>query len=151
MTGDRKRLERARQCYDLYWDLSQGKEDPVHMGPKTIPETRTGRAFGIPMIILNVTGILLNGPVEHLGRPLHQLLVPGPPGVLQQEPDALDVVARVHRAALGVEEPKAHFADPEYGEWYGYLRRDGLPTQPSTKGSTFKGPFHLMLVLSTLI
>ena len=23
------------------------------------------------------------------------------------------------------------------------LRRDGLPTQPSTKGSTFKGPFHL--------
>ena len=38
---------------------------------------------------------------------------------------------------------KAHFADPEYGEWYGYLRRDGLPTQPSTKGSTFKGPFHL--------
>ena len=38
---------------------------------------------------------------------------------------------------------KEHFADPEYGEWYGYLRRDGLPTMPSTKGSTFKGPFHL--------
>ena len=38
---------------------------------------------------------------------------------------------------------KAHFADPENGEWYGYLRRDGLPTMPSTKGSTFKGPFHL--------
>jgi N-acylglucosamine 2-epimerase len=38
---------------------------------------------------------------------------------------------------------KAHFADPEFGEWYGYLRRDGLPTQPSTKGSTFKGPFHM--------
>ena len=38
---------------------------------------------------------------------------------------------------------KAHFADPEYGEWYGYLRRDGLPTMPSTKGSTFKGPFHV--------
>ncbi len=47
----------------------------------------------------------LNGPIEHLGRPLHQLLVPGPLGVLQQEPDALNVVARVHRAALGVEEP----------------------------------------------
>jgi N-acylglucosamine 2-epimerase len=42
---------------------------------------------------------------------------------------------------------KAHFADPEYGEWYGYLRRDGLPTQPSTKGSTFKGPFHLPRML----
>ncbi len=33
-----------------------------------------------------------------------------------------------------------HFSDPAYGEWYGYLRRDGLPTMPSTKGSTFKGP-----------
>ena len=38
---------------------------------------------------------------------------------------------------------KKHFADDEYGEWYGYLRRDGLPTMPSTKGSTFKGPFHM--------
>ena len=40
------------------------------------------------------------------------------------------------------------FSDPEYGEWYGYLRRDGLPTEPSTKGSTFKGPFHLPRMLS---
>ena len=38
---------------------------------------------------------------------------------------------------------KEHFSDPLYGEWYGYLRRDGLPTMPSTKGSTFKGPFHM--------
>ena len=36
-----------------------------------------------------------------------------------------------------------HFVDEEYGEWYGYLRRDGIPTEPSTKGSTFKGPFHV--------
>ena len=28
VTGDKSRLERARQCYDLYWDLSQGKADP---------------------------------------------------------------------------------------------------------------------------
>jgi len=40
------------------------------------------------------------------------------------------------------------FADPENGEWYGYLRRDGKPTMPSTKGSTFKGPFHLPRALS---
>ncbi len=40
-----------------------------------------------------------------------------------------------------------HFSDPEFGEWYGYLRRDGLPTMPSTKGSTFKGPFHLPRML----
>lgn len=38
---------------------------------------------------------------------------------------------------------KGHFADEKYGEWYGYLRRDGIPTMPSTKGSTFKGPFHV--------
>lgn len=36
-----------------------------------------------------------------------------------------------------------HFVDYEYGEWYGYLRRDGIPTEPPTKGSTFKGPFHV--------
>ena len=38
---------------------------------------------------------------------------------------------------------KEHFAEAEYGEWYGYLRRDGKPTMPPAKGSTFKGPFHL--------
>ena len=41
----------------------------------------------------------------------------------------------------------AHFYDKEYGEWYGYLRRDGLPTMPPCKGSTFKGPFHLPRML----
>ena len=25
---------------------------------------------------------------------------------------------------------KEHFSDPEYGDWYGYLRRDGKPTMP---------------------
>ena len=43
---------------------------------------------------------------------------------------------------------KEHFTDPEYGEWYGYLRRDGKPTMPPTKGSTFKGPFHVPRALS---
>ena len=38
---------------------------------------------------------------------------------------------------------KKVFSDPEYGDWYGYLRRDGKPTEPACKGSTFKGPFHL--------
>lgn len=45
---------------------------------------------------------------------------------------------------------KKHFSDPEYGEWYGYLRRDGVPTMPSTKGSTFKGPFHLPRMLTMI-
>ena len=30
---------------------------------------------------------------------------------------------------------------------HGYQRRDGQPTLPSTKGSTFKGPFHLPRML----
>ncbi|MDO5557991.1 MAG: AGE family epimerase/isomerase [Oscillospiraceae bacterium] len=38
---------------------------------------------------------------------------------------------------------RTYFADDEYGEWYGYLRRDGMPTMPAAKGSTFKGPFHV--------
>ncbi len=45
---------------------------------------------------------------------------------------------------------KEHFADEEYAEWYGYLRRSGKPTMPSTKGSTFKGPFHLQRALIML-
>ena len=42
---------------------------------------------------------------------------------------------------------KTYFAD-EYGEWYGYLRRDGKPTQPACKGHTYKGPFHVMRMLA---
>ena len=36
----------------------------------------------------------------------------------------------------------AHFPDAEYGEWYGYLHRDGSVAQPA-KGNIFKGPFHI--------
>lgn len=35
-----------------------------------------------------------------------------------------------------------HFADPEHGEWYGYLRRDGKVSN-TLKGNLWKGPFHL--------
>ncbi|EKY03573.1 N-acylglucosamine 2-epimerase [Hoylesella saccharolytica F0055] len=36
----------------------------------------------------------------------------------------------------------AHFPDTKYGEWYGYLHRDGRVAQPA-KGNLFKGPFHI--------
>ena len=36
----------------------------------------------------------------------------------------------------------SHFHDAEYGEWFGYLRRDGSIAQ-TAKGNLFKGPFHL--------
>lgn len=251
VTGDRKCLERARRGYDLYWDLNHGMKDPTGLGPKTIPETRTGRAFGIPMIILNVTGILLKVDPEReklytdraaqcvrdifryhvkpdLKCVLENVAMDGTPrlyytegrtvnpghdieGVwfllehakrtgdkelvrkaaqifdwaiqagwdeeyggllyftdcLGEPPEAYEHDMKLwwpHNEILissmmlyrdtGEEKYldwfyktldycKKHFSDPEYGEWYGYLRRDGLPTMPSTKGSTFKGPFHL--------
>ncbi len=35
-----------------------------------------------------------------------------------------------------------HFPDPEHGEWYGYLHRDGR-ISVSLKGNIWKGPFHI--------
>lgn len=35
-----------------------------------------------------------------------------------------------------------HFPDPEYGEWFGYLHRDGR-ISTRLKGNLWKGPFHL--------
>lgn len=44
------------------------------------------------------------------------------------------------------------FPDPEFGEWYGYLHRDGTVAQPA-KGNIFKGPFHVprMLIKASLL
>lgn len=255
VTGDTDCLERARRAYDLYWDLSHGAPDPTGLGPKTIPETRTGRSFGLPMIILNVTGTMLRvdperkalyqeraaasveeifryhvkpelkcvlenvGPdgearlyytegrtvnpghdiegawflLEHAQRTGDKELVGKAAQIFDWAIEAgwdqeyggllyfIDCLGRPPEAYehdmklwwphdeiliaslmlyrdtgeekyLGWFEKtldycKAHFADPEYGEWYGYLRRDGKPTMPSTKGSTFKGPFHLPRML----
>ncbi len=36
----------------------------------------------------------------------------------------------------------AHFPDPEHGEWFGYLHRDGSISS-KLKGNMWKGPFHL--------
>ena len=46
----------------------------------------------------------------------------------------------------------AHFPDTEYGEWYGYLHRDGTVAQPA-KGNLFKGPFHIprMMIKSYML
>lgn len=41
----------------------------------------------------------------------------------------------------------AHFPDKEFGEWYGYLHRDGTVAQPA-KGNIFKGPFHIPRMLT---
>ncbi len=257
VTGEKECLDRARRAYDLYWELNHGMADPTGLGPKTIPETRTSRSFGIPMIYLNVTSVLMRVDPEH--RKLYEerakscvddifayhvhpelkcvLENVGPNGearlnytegrivnpghdiegvwfLLEQaartnDPSLVEKAETIFNWAItagwdkeyggllyfvdclgnppeayehdmklwwphdeiliaslmlyrdtGKQEyldwfyktldySKAHFSDPEYGEWYGYLRRDGKPTEPACKGSTFKGPFHLprMLIL----
>ncbi len=45
----------------------------------------------------------------------------------------------------------SHFSDRENGEWFGYLRRDGLPTEPPCKGHTYKGAFHVMRMLAKVV
>ena len=39
-----------------------------------------------------------------------------------------------------------HFSDKEFGEWYGYLHRDGTVSHEQ-KGSLWKGPYHLLRCL----
>ena len=261
VTGEKECLERAKKAYNIYWDLWHGAKDPTGLGPKTIPETRSGRAFGLPMIYLNVTSVMLRVDPEnkalyeeraqgcvddifkyHVHPELHCVLENvGPNGeanldytdgrivnpghdiegvwfllehakrtgnkelvgkaeeifnwaikagwdeeyegllyfvdCLGNPPEAYEHDMKLwwpHDEILisslmlyrdtGKEEYldwyfrtmdycKKHFSDSEGGEWYGYLRRDGKPTEPSTKGSTFKGPFHLprMLIMTDLM
>ena len=251
ITGEKEHLERARRAYDMYWNQNHGMADPTGLGPKTDPETRTGRALGIPMIILNVTGVLKRVDPDNaelydaranecvadifnyhvkpeLGCTLENVSPTGEarlyytdgrmvnPGhdiecswfLMDRANETGD--AQLHQKAIQVFDMafnkgwdeeyggilyfldclgnppeayehdmklwwphnetliaslmiyrdtgdetyldkfyqvldycKTYFADPGYGEWYGYLRRDGKPTQPACKGSTFKGPFHV--------
>ena len=258
ITGKPEHLQRARWAYDLYWNLNHGMEDPTGLGPKTVPETRTGRSLGIPMILLNVTGVLrrvdperkdlyesrasacvedifryhvkpeLGCVLENVGpegqtrltvtegrivNPGHDIECSwflmdranetGDPALHEAAVNIFDMAFKMgwdkeydgilyfvdclgnppeayehdmklwwpHNEALIaslmiyrdtgreaylecflklLDYCRKHFADPEYGEWYGYLRRDGQPTQPACKGSTFKGPFHVMRCLGML-
>lgn len=256
LTGKPEHLERARRAYELIWQLNHGLiNDPIGMGPKTIPETRTGRSLADPMIYLNLTSVLRKADPENAAlyderakECVHDIFTyhrkpdlkctlesVGPKGEFQDEFTAGRVVNPGHDIEcawflmeeanrLGDEKlhgdtqelfldaihagwdkeyggllyfidckglpPEAYehdmklwwphnetaiaslmayrdtgkpeylewfiktidyckeyFSDPEYGEWYGYLRRDGKPTQPPCKGSTFKGPFHLPRML----
>lgn len=256
ITGEKEHLERALRAYEMYWNLNHGMPDPTGMGPKTVPETRSGRALGIPMILLNVTSVLKRVNPENaelydsraaecvndilkyhfkpeLGCTLENVAPDGTarlnytdgrmvnPGhdiecswflmerandtgdkelhkkaveifdlafnagwdkeyggilyfldCLGNPPEAYEHDMKLwwpHNEALiaslmiyrdtGDEKYldifcqvldycKTYFADQPYGEWYGYLRRDGKPTQPACKGSTFKGPFHVPRCLS---
>ena len=257
VTGEKIHLERAKAAYDMYWNLYQGlMKDPTGLGPKGIPETRSGRALAYPMIYLNMSSVLrrvdpegaalyderskvcvneifqyhhkpdmrctletvgLNGEffgdvtegrvvnpghdiecswflmeyANYLGdKQLHKqaetvfnyAIEAGwdkeyegllyfidckglPPEAYEHDmklwwPHNEILIASMMAYRDTGDESfynwftktldycKQYLADPENGEWYGYLRRDGKPTMPSTKGSTFKGPFHLPRALT---
>lgn len=252
LTKDSVRIERARRAYDTVYKLNHGLiKDPTGLKPKTIPETRQSRAFGDPMIYLNVTSVMrrcdpansalyderarecVDEIIKYHYKPELKCVLEtvGTDGSLQTDTTAGRVVNPGHdiEGSWFLEEysrsvddhelsltaqniffnavdagwdteysgllyfidcmgypPEAyehdmklwwphneiliasmmfyrdtkderfldwfyrtmdycreHFCDPVYGEWYGYLRRDGLPTMPPCKGSTFKGPFHV--------
>ena len=252
LTGENVYLERARAAYELIYRQNNNlTADPTGLGPKTIPQTRAGRALADPMIYLNIISVLQRVDKTHeeeynararecteaifrchfhpeLGCTLESVAPDGTPEleytagrvvnpghdiecswfvmeranatgdselhkkgeqVFRQAIEAgwdreyggllyfIDCLGKPteayehdmklwwpHNETLiasamayrdtrdeyyldwffrTLEYCKEHFADGEYGEWYGYLRRDGLPTMPPTKGSTFKGPFHL--------
>ena len=251
-TGDTVRIERARRAYEMVWNLNNGLiEDPVGMPPKTETATRASRAFGDPMIYLNVTAVMRRCDPENkalyderarlcvekilkfhyhpeLKCTLETVGMNGEPqtdttagrvvnpghdiegswflqeqAVYENDPELTATAMQIFDYAIeagwdheyggllyfidcmgyppeayehdmklwwphneiliaammfykdtGDEKyldwfyktadyAEKHFADPEFGEWYGYLRRDGLPTMPACKGSTFKGPFHV--------
>lgn len=257
LTGEKVYIDRARRAYELIYKLNNGLiEDPTGLGPKTIPETRTGRALADPMIFLNIISVLRRVDPEHreeydkrsaecteaifkyhyhpeLKCTLESVAPDGTPELwytagrvvnpghdiecswflmeeanYQKDEEIHKNAEQIFRNAIEagwdntyggllyfidclgkpteayehdmklwwphneimiaslmayrdtgneyyadwffktLDYCKEHFADSEYGEWYGYLRRDGLPTEPSTKGSTFKGPFHLPRMLS---
>ena len=58
----------------------------------------------------------------------------------------------LYRHRLISEWTYSHFPDREYGEWYGYLHRDGTVAQPA-KGNIFKGPFHVprMMIKASML
>lgn len=252
LTGEIEYLERAKRAYELIYMLNNGlMEDPVNMGPKTIPETRQGIALADPMIYLNITSVLrkvdpaneklysdraqecverilkyhvkpdlkctletvgLNGEFQseftagRMVNPGHDIecswfmleyanyiddkelhgkaqqifdwaiqdgwdneyggilyfkdCLGNPPEAYEHDMklwwphnEALIASLMLYRDTgdekywswytKTLDYCKKYFHDDENPEWYGYLRRDGMPTMPSSKGSTFKGPFHL--------
>lgn len=251
-TGDKNCLESARKYYDFLYALNNGTiDDPTSLGPKTIPETRKGRALADPMIFLNTTAVMRkydkekrakydkyaaecaeniikyhfkpelrctletvapngnamldisSGRVVNPGHDIecswfleeeaeytndkelsanaekiYEYAVAGgwdnefggllsfidcqglPPEAYEHDMklwwphNEMMIASLMFYKKTGEQKYLEqfemarqycinHFCDGQFGEWYGYLRRDGLPTQPASKGSTFKGPFHV--------
>ena len=60
--------------------------------------------------------------------------------IITKEPRYTDMHRQIHDWTY------ANFPDAEYGEWYGYLHRDGR-VSVRLKGNMWKGPYHLPRML----
>ena len=60
LTGEAEAPASVRAwAYHMIYDLNNGLiDDPTGLGPKTLPETRSGHALGDPMIFLNIISIM---------------------------------------------------------------------------------------------
>lgn len=253
-TGEKEYLERAEKYYDFVWSMYLDPEkDPYKITPKFVPGVRDTKALAVPMILLNVTSVMmsvskkaaysenahklvrdiysfrygdtafmlesvgLNG--EYYGESASARIInPGhsielswflmDEGVRTGDKELLEFAERIFNTAIdfgwddeyggilyfkdlegkpveayehdmklwwphneaviaslrlynltGTEKyfdwfervtdyAFEKFSDFKYGEWYGYLRRDGRPTRPPCKGHTYKGPFHVMRMLT---
>ena len=126
-TGDKKLFETAVQMFDLAFDAGWDEE------------------FGGILYFIDCMGFPPEA-YEHdmkLWWPHNEALIASLMIYRDTKNEKyLDIFCRV------LDYCKTYFVDPPFGEWYGYLRRDGKPTEPSCKGSTFKGPFHVPRCLS---
>ena len=129
--GDKERLKFALQVLDWSWDWGWDKEFGGIINfrdCKGYPQQDYSQdmKFWWPQcetIIANLYAYKLTGDEKYLER--HRIIS---------------------------EWTYAHFPDHEYGEWYGYLHRDGSVAQPA-KGNLFKGPFHVprMMIRSYML
>jgi len=119
--GDRKITERALQI--LNWSLERGWD----------------KKYGGILYFVDIKG----KPPEQLEwdmklwwphtEALYALLLAY---YISREKKYLDWYEKIHTYTFN------HFPDPKFGEWFGYLHRDGTVSL-KLKGSMWKGPFHL--------
>ncbi len=65
-TGDKTCLENAKKVYDFVYGIYSGEiEDPFKITPKFCEETRSTKALNEPMIILNVTDLMIRADKEN--------------------------------------------------------------------------------------
>ena len=140
-TGDEAYLQEARKYYRMVLDIHDDpSKDPYKITPKFLPAAPAMRGLCDASALTLVSRTLRQADPAHASEYITN----------EKRFIAAIKLYRVTGKERYFEDFKrlmeycfAHFNDEEYGEWYGYLRRDGAPTEPRAKGNVFKGPFHV--------